>query len=131
MVWFLLKVLILVVIAVLIRGTLPRYRVDQLVTLHWKTYIFIYITFTISVILFIYFFSRHSSVVEHQTENLGVRGSNPFVGIAIKILYWRASHNNNQHYLYSVQQVPYTLYQGWIAICDNMGLDYLIASSFF
>ena len=56
MIWVLLKTLLLVVLAILIRGTLPRYRIDQLTSQHWKTYIFIYISFFINIIILYYLF---------------------------------------------------------------------------
>jgi len=40
-----IKSIILVVLAILIRGTLPRYRIDQLILLNWKLFIFINIFF--------------------------------------------------------------------------------------
>ena len=40
MVSFTLKITIIVCLAILIRGTLPRYRVDQLISLNWKFFIF-------------------------------------------------------------------------------------------
>ena len=40
-----IKSIILVVLAILIRGTLPRYRVDQLIILNWKIFIFVNIIF--------------------------------------------------------------------------------------
>jgi len=41
----LIKSIFIVVLAILIRGTLPRYRVDQLIGLNWKIFIFINIFF--------------------------------------------------------------------------------------
>ena len=41
--WFLFKTTVLVVIAVLVRGTLPRYRIDQLITYKMKTFGFCYL----------------------------------------------------------------------------------------
>lgn len=40
-----IKSIIIVILAVLIRGTLPRYRIDQLILLNWKTFIFINVYF--------------------------------------------------------------------------------------
>lgn len=41
-------------------------------------------------------------MVEHQTENLGVRGSNPFVGIASKLFYRYTSYEYYKHYVYTL-----------------------------
>ncbi len=40
-----IKSIVLVILSILIRGTLPRYRIDQLIVLNWKTFIFINIFF--------------------------------------------------------------------------------------
>nr|QXY06228.1 NADH dehydrogenase subunit 1 [Pseudocohnilembus persalinus] len=41
----LVKVLIMCVFAIATRGTLPRYRFDQLTQLTWKHFIFLWLTF--------------------------------------------------------------------------------------
>ena len=46
-----IKSIVLVVLAILIRGTLPRYRIDQLVLLNWKLLIFINIFFFTQIII--------------------------------------------------------------------------------
>jgi NADH:ubiquinone oxidoreductase subunit H len=46
-----IKSIILVILAILIRGTLPRYRIDQLILLNWKLLIFINIFFFIQITL--------------------------------------------------------------------------------
>lgn len=76
-----IKSIVLVTLAILIRGTLPRYRIDQLVSLHWKLFIFINIFFCCQLIFLNIILSLHSSVVERQTENLKVRSSILFVSI--------------------------------------------------
>lgn len=43
MLGFFLKVLVLVITIILIRGSLPRVRLDQLTSATWKSYIFIYL----------------------------------------------------------------------------------------
>ena len=53
----LVKTVLFVSLAILVRGTLPRYRVDQLLTLNWKYWLFILIFFyvyilTLNVLLF-------------------------------------------------------------------------------
>lgn len=53
--WFLFKALLAVTIAVIVRGVLPRFRIDQLVSEHWKTFIFMYIFFVLELISVIYF----------------------------------------------------------------------------
>lgn len=58
MLGILIKAVILVMIAILIRATLPRYRVDQLITQHWKYYLFYLITyylFLALIIIWLYF----------------------------------------------------------------------------
>lgn len=52
--WFLFKTTILVVIAVLIRGTLPRYRIDMLITYKWKHLVFCYLFFVIELLCLYY-----------------------------------------------------------------------------
>ena len=57
-VWFLLKVCILLFIFLWVRATLPRYRYDQLMRLGWKVFLplaLIWIVFTSS---YVYFFDR-------------------------------------------------------------------------
>lgn len=87
------KSIFLVILAILIRGTLPRYRIDQLVLLNWKFFIFINIFFFNQLIILNLLFSSHSSVAERQTENLKVESSILFVGTwqnlnLIKIYYF-------------------------------------------
>lgn len=53
--WFLFKALLAVTIAVIVRGVLPRFRIDQLVSEHWKMFIFMYIFFVLELISVIYF----------------------------------------------------------------------------
>lgn len=43
----LFKILIFCVIAIAIRGTLPRYRFDQFTQLNWKHFIYIWLGFLI------------------------------------------------------------------------------------
>lgn len=78
-----IKSIVLVTLAILIRGTLPRYRIDQLVSLHWKLFIFINIFFCSQLVLLNILLGLHSSVVERQTENLKVRSSILFVSIML------------------------------------------------
>lgn len=78
------KIIFLVTTAILIRGTLPRYRIDQLIILNWKIFLFINILFFNQlVILHLFFICQCSSVVERQTENLKVRSSILFTDIMI------------------------------------------------
>ncbi len=44
------KVLLIVVFAIATRGTLPRYRFDQLTQLNWKHFLFLYLFFLILMI---------------------------------------------------------------------------------
>ena len=46
-----IKVIAMCVFAIAVRGTLPRYRIDQLILLNWKTFIFINIFFFIQLTL--------------------------------------------------------------------------------
>ncbi len=55
MLTLMIKGIILSIIAILIRGTLPRYRIDQVLFLNWKLFIYILIFFYIELI-FIYLF---------------------------------------------------------------------------
>lgn len=52
---FLFKIIFLVSLAILIRGTLPRYRIDQLLALNWKILIFIYFFFLVMLLFNIYY----------------------------------------------------------------------------
>jgi len=52
-----IKSILLVTLAVLIRGTLPRYRIDQLVLLNWKFFIFINIFFFNQIVILNLIFS--------------------------------------------------------------------------
>lgn len=45
MLGFFSKVLLLVIIIILIRGSLPRVRLDQLTSATWKSYIFLYLAY--------------------------------------------------------------------------------------
>jgi NADH:ubiquinone oxidoreductase subunit H len=47
----LIKTTILISIAILVRGTLPRYRVDQVINLNWKFLVFILVLFYLELIL--------------------------------------------------------------------------------
>lgn len=47
----LIKTVILISIAILVRGTLPRYRIDQLLSLNWKYWVFILIIFYLHVLV--------------------------------------------------------------------------------
>jgi NADH:ubiquinone oxidoreductase subunit H len=46
-----IKSILIVTLAILVRGTLPRYRIDQLILLNWKLFIFINIFFFNQLIL--------------------------------------------------------------------------------
>lgn len=54
--WFLFKTTVIVVIAVLMRGTLPRYRIDNLITYYWKYMLFSYIFFYIELLCVYYYY---------------------------------------------------------------------------
>ena len=41
------KICLVCILAIIIRGTLPRYRIDQLSLINWKNIIYIYIAFTV------------------------------------------------------------------------------------
>ncbi len=45
------KTIIIVSIAILVRGTLPRYRVDQLINLNWKFLVFILFFFYVELLI--------------------------------------------------------------------------------
>lgn len=51
-----LKTLFVCIIAIAIRGTLPRYRFDQATQLNWKHFIYIWIFFIILNIIYLSFF---------------------------------------------------------------------------
>nr|UXP00840.1 NADH dehydrogenase subunit 1 [Ichthyophthirius multifiliis] len=50
------KVLILCIVAIATRGTLPRYRFDQFTQLNWKHFIFIWIGYLVFLTIFYLFF---------------------------------------------------------------------------
>lgn len=51
----LIKIISLVIIAILIRSALPRYRIDQVLSLNWKFYIYLLLSFYVWLIfLYIY-----------------------------------------------------------------------------
>lgn len=52
----LIKVLCMCVFAIATRGTLPRYRFDQLTQMSWKHFIFIWLFFLIFNLFFFIFF---------------------------------------------------------------------------
>lgn len=57
MLGFFSKVLILVILIILIRGSLPRARIDQLTSESWKSFIFTYLGYffvILSVVCFTY-----------------------------------------------------------------------------
>ena len=57
MLGFFLKVLMLVTVIILIRGSLPRERIDQLTSESWKSFIFMYLGYffvVFSLICFTY-----------------------------------------------------------------------------
>jgi NADH:ubiquinone oxidoreductase subunit H len=45
------KTVLFVSLAILVRGTLPRYRVDQVLSLNWKYIVFILIIFYVHILL--------------------------------------------------------------------------------
>lgn len=50
----LLKIITLVIIAILVRSALPRYRIDQVLSLNWKFFIYTFIAcYVWLIILFI------------------------------------------------------------------------------
>lgn len=53
--WFILKILFFIVIAVFVRGVLPRYRIDQILAENWKLLIFLYIYFFLEALVLLYF----------------------------------------------------------------------------
>lgn len=54
--WFLFKTTVIVVIAVLMRGTLPRYRIDNLITYYWKYMLFSYVFFYVELLGVYYYY---------------------------------------------------------------------------
>lgn len=53
MLGFFLKVLMLVTVIILIRGSLPRERIDQLTSESWKSFIFMYLGYFFVVLTLI------------------------------------------------------------------------------
>ena len=51
----LFKVLLVCLFAILTRGTLPRYRFDQLTQLNWKLFLYMWFTFLILTVFFFIF----------------------------------------------------------------------------
>jgi len=47
----LLKTVLFVSFAILVRGTLPRYRVDQVISLNWKYTVFLFVFFYIHLLI--------------------------------------------------------------------------------
>lgn len=47
----LLKIILFVVLAILIRSALPRYRIDQVLSINWKFYIYILLVFYLWIII--------------------------------------------------------------------------------
>ncbi len=47
----LLKTVLFVSLAILVRGTLPRYRVDQVISLNWKYGVFVFIVFYVHLLI--------------------------------------------------------------------------------
>ncbi len=45
------KVIVIIIASILIRGTLPRYRIDQIIVLNWKISIYLFIYLYIELIL--------------------------------------------------------------------------------
>ena len=52
----LLKTVLFVSLAILVRGTLPRYRIDQVISLNWKYGVFIFIIFYCHLLILNLFF---------------------------------------------------------------------------
>jgi NADH:ubiquinone oxidoreductase subunit H len=42
-----LKTTVVVILAIIVRGTLPRYRFDQATALNWKHFLFIWLSFIV------------------------------------------------------------------------------------
>ena len=55
-VWILLKVLFIIYLFILVRGTLPRYRYDQLMSLGWKIFLPLSLSYLLIYIIYMYFF---------------------------------------------------------------------------
>lgn len=49
--YLLIKILSIVVFAIATRGSLPRYRFDQLTQLNWKHFLFLYLLFLVLMLL--------------------------------------------------------------------------------
>ncbi len=50
-----LKILAVCLLAIAIRGTVPRYRFDQATLLNWKHFIFIWLLFLLLAVMFVMF----------------------------------------------------------------------------
>lgn len=52
-----LKIIFFCLLAIIVRGSVSRYRIDQLVTLNWKVAIYAYIFFLFLYIYVVFFFN--------------------------------------------------------------------------
>lgn len=55
--WIILKVLFVIYLFILVRGTLPRYRYDQLMMLGWKVFLPLSLSYLLLYIILLYFFN--------------------------------------------------------------------------
>jgi NADH-quinone oxidoreductase subunit H len=53
-IWIILKVLFIIYLFILIRGTLPRYRYDQLMMLGWKIFLPLSLSYLLIYIIFLF-----------------------------------------------------------------------------
>lgn len=70
MLGFFLKTLFFVVLAVIVRGTLPRYRIDQLVSKYWKYWVFIYIFFIVEACVIMWGLDSFTEAYAHYLYTL-------------------------------------------------------------
>jgi NADH-quinone oxidoreductase subunit H len=81
---FLVKVLILVFISMWIRGTLPRVRIDQMMSLCWKYFVPISFIDMIGTAVWVAFFPR---------GNLAMQWAMLLFGVGVVVLFaWRVIH---------------------------------------
>jgi len=55
--WIILKVLFILYLFILVRGTLPRYRYDQLMAIGWKVFLPLSLSYLLVYIIFLYLFN--------------------------------------------------------------------------